>query len=646
MDPASLAISVVTLSSVFQTCLAAYGCVTDALAIGDTALGLEIRFRVEAMRIRLWGESQGLGFVTDPSRARRNPSMDIREIRRLILDILGRIVQLLEKHMYVTKKYNLEQSKHAGNEDGNSTLSLPDILSAKDRLDQRIGDLKKRNNILAKFRWSLHDKTALQGLLAELTALNDGLEHLLPRKEALILSRGLAGEILSTMPALPQVDEHSFGLDNSKTARIVQLRQQNRTSIAEEQPSRLDFASSIPTPFNDTATATPKDAWEIPITSFRDFREPRLKDILSHDDDYIDERRRIVDAPDVRSIYYYTRSNSTEPQQGEHVLVEWRSQWAESKDSKITPQALAERRKHLANLLHRTSVVDPEFRVLNCLGYTLASGRLPDGGQHPIVGFVYELPIQSTDTKPHAPASLREILGAAFKSENPRVPDLDDRFQLAQKLSLALYQLHCAGWIHRKISSHNILYFQDPESKDFDVTKFYICGWQYARPDHHIKATNSEKVGITEGSRAGELGDLAMYVHPDRLLGAQKDMPRFRKSYDIYSFGVVMIEIAFWEPALVFADHKDRTKMESFQVYKSRPHQGWRETLVKATENEIGAEMGSSYRTAVLNCLNGLRSSNQEDKDLAPDDMNSLEPGIEKEFFWEVVEELRRSTLS
>ena len=86
--------------------------------------------------------------------------------------------------------------------------------------------------------------------------------------------------------------------------------------------------------------------------------------------------------------------------------------------------------------------------------------------------------------------------------------------------------------------------------------------------------------------------------------------------------------------------------MESFQVYKSRPHQGWRETLVKATENEIGAEMGSSYRTAVLNCLNGLRSSNQEDKDLAPDDMNSLEPGIEKEFFWEVVEELRRSTLS
>ena len=640
MDPVSFTITLASLSSIFQTCLAAYDCLADALAMGDTALGLEIRFRIETMRMRLWGESQGFSSVTNKPRARTADLMEVPEIRRLVLDILGRMIQLLEKHIQATKKGGSDEPTLALDPRHHPAFSLSDVLKAKTRLDQRIANITKRNSFFAKIRWALKDKATLEGLVTELTYLNDGLDHLLPRNEAANLSQGLAGEILSSIPTLTDFTDPSFVWNNSKTSKILEIRRQNGTSRAEHlSSSSVDSSDVLSTPFNHSLEA--ERSWEIPIGCFKDFKEPYIKDVLVHETP-TSRVGTTVDVPDKRSIYYYT----PEGKSGEHVLVEWRSQNAESRYSSIKPAALAKRRDHLAALLYRTCATDTDFHVLNCLGYTLATGRLPEGEKHPIVGFVYQLPVDTPDCKPTPPISLRDIVGTAFESQNPNVPDLEDRLLLAQKLALALYQLQCAGWIHRKLSSYNILYFQDYKSESFDVTKFYICGWQYSRPDHHVDpapdAHQANHHMVSEQSTIRSLGDMDMYVHPDRLEN-ERFMPRFRKSYDIYSFGVIMVEIAFWEPVLAFADPKSRNAMKLFEpdIDIVRPS---RSSLVKATEDEMGAEMGRRYRTAVLNCLKGLRSSNGHSVDLAPDDMNALEPGIEKEFFWHVVEELRCAT--
>ncbi|KAJ0415340.1 prion-inhibition and propagation-domain-containing protein [Aspergillus carlsbadensis] len=647
MEPVSVAISVASLASVFQTCIAAYNGLTAAIAIGDTALSLEIRFRVEGMRLNLWGKSRGLTNALNGDR-RVNSLLEIREMRRLILDILGRIAQLLEKHIQVSQKYRALADPHMSEEvDDSSSLTLPKVMAAKGRLDDRIADVSKRTSIGAKIRWALQDKNDLTALLSELTALNDGLERLLPEAQARALSQSLAAEILSNTPTLPQISEGSFGVHNRRAATIIQLRQQNKTSLAEPpQSTASQYLNNFSTPAAANEQTGDKDRraegdWVIPVTSFRGFVQPRLHDLQGGIDG-------VLEGPNVRTVEYYVPNTSE--LRGQNVLVEWRSQHAESKNSSITPEALSQRHEHLVRLLHRTSMTSPDFRVLNCLGYTYATGRLPDGKEHPVVGFVYEMPSLEGESSAGSPTSLREILGEAYQSQEPKVPDLNDRFALAYNLSLALYQLHCAGWIHRKISSHNILYFKSPHTGTFDVTKPYVSGWQYARPDHHVappKPGGNQVNFVSEVSGAGRitgLGDLAMYIHPDRL-ESKKGIPRFRKGYDIYSFGVLLIEIAFWEPILVFADPSDRELMRSFKQYESVKQSEWVLKFTKAAHNEIGSEMGARYKCAVLTCLKGLDSSNKVDDDnLDLKDMNGLEPGIEKEFFWRIVEELRRYT--
>ncbi|OQE34327.1 hypothetical protein PENCOP_c022G01044 [Penicillium coprophilum] len=645
MEPVSLAISVASLGSVFQTCIAAFNCLTDAMRIGSTALSLEIRFRVEAMRLNLWGKSRGLTNALNGG-PRGNDLLEIGEMRRLILDILGRIAQLLEKHVQVTQKYRALADPQASEDVADSSsLSLPKVMAAKAKLDSRIADVSQRTSIGAKIRWALQDKNELTALLAELTALNDGLERLLPEAQARALSQSLAGEILSNAPTLPQISESSFGAHNHQAARIIWLRQQNKTSIAEPSASSAALSlSGISTPVTSNKTIGKNGGevdgdWVIPVTSFKDFIELRLKDLRV-------QNGNVLEVPNVRTVQYYIPNGSD--QRGQYVLVEWRSQQAESENSCITPKALSERHKHLVRLLHRTSITSTDFRVLRCLGYTHATGRLPDGQQHPVVGFVYQMPSLKGGAAAGIPVTLREILGSAYESQEPIAPDLNDRFALAYNLSLALYQLHCAGWIHRKISSHNILYFKDPDGGTFDVTKPFVGGWQYARPDHHVDANPDQKgpVGISEMAGAGRvsgLGDSAMYIHPDRLEEA-KGIPRFRKSYDIYSFGVILMEIAFWEPILVFAAPDDRKKMGSSEQYGTINYSQLSPALIKATENEIGSEMGARYRSVVLTCLKGLDSTKKLDHEMDLEDMNGLEPGIEKEFFWRIVEELRQHT--
>lgn len=254
----------------------------------------------------------------------------------------------------------------------------------------------------------------------------------------------------------------------------------------------------------------------------------------------------------------------------------------------------------------------------------------------------------------------RPIIEEAYHSEETQIPTLDDRYRLAYVLATALYQLHCAGWIHRKISSYNILFFPDPSSGVLDFTKPFICGWQYARPDHWTKTSEatqllSEKADARRGENifgrgAFGLGDLEMYIHPDRL-DYENGVPLFRRSYDIYSLGVILAEIAFWEPIMVLCDPEEREKMARFEAYSSPLRLSWSKTVIDVVKKELGSEMGTVYQNAVRFCLEGRKGFNEkqrvgyeeiDQKDQAKQDVGQLEPGIEKEFFWMVVEELGR----
>ncbi|PYH98529.1 hypothetical protein BO71DRAFT_395126 [Aspergillus ellipticus CBS 707.79] len=404
--------------------------------------------------------------------------------------------------------------------------------------------------------------------------MNNRLERLLLRHEAFLLSEGLMAEILSSTLELPDVKEDSFGSHHYKVGKVIRLHQRNEAlqrnemDLVQSVDSREPCGSNVLTTFDvDQPFIAGRGVDSvISISSLRGFKEP----VLPYNGE-VPCCGMGLEVPDVRSVFYYTPEAGLP---GEYVLVEWRSQTTECQHSRIPDEGRTECRQRLVSLLHETSVADADFRILNCMGYILANGRLLNSIEHPAVGFVYQFPTKTAGSA--IPITLREISDTALQSPEPDVPDLDDRSLLAQRLSLALYQLHCAGLLHHKISSHSIFYFHDPESGAYDISKPYIGGWRYTPPDHHFQARQLEHSQdnheVTETVYSNSLGDTAIYVHPDRLTTTA---PRFRKSYDVYSLGVVLIEIAMWKPArswrILFVTMK-WTCLKSTNLDGGQPH--------------------------------------------------------------------------
>ena len=94
--------------------------------------------------------------------------------------------------------------------------------------------------------------------------------------------------------------------------------------------------------------------------------------------------------------------------------------------------------------------------------------------------------------------------------------------------------LHSVNWLHKGLRSHNILFFNPPNSTPkYDSP--IISGFAYARPDLPEEKTD----------RPPHPSKDDIYRHPAVLRGAA---PRSQKSHDIYSLGVVLVEIAYWQP--------------------------------------------------------------------------------------------------
>ena len=146
---------------------------------------------------------------------------------------------------------------------------------------------------------------------------------------------------------------------------------------------------------------------------------------------------------------------------------------------------------------------------------------------------------------------------------------------------------------------------------------------------HEIRGKTSDSGYFTEAP-GGYLP--FVYVYPARLRNdGFTGVPRFRKNYDLYNLGVVLLEIAFWEPILAFTSPKDRKEIESF-VVRVNESTAWRRAMHAAAEQELGPEMGAPYRDAVLFCIKGPRLKDRDKEGIEADDLKNMDLGVERDF--------------
>ncbi|CAH0022436.1 unnamed protein product [Clonostachys rhizophaga] len=175
----------------------------------------------------------------------------------------------------------------------------------------------------------------------------------------------------------------------------------------------------------------------------------------------------------------------------------------------------------LARLL---SIALPEdFRSPHCQGYI----KLLDKDSQP----VFKLALKAPD-EIHPPVtifSLRDLLSGV------PMPSLSRRAALSLTLATSLGKFHDVGWLHKGLRSQNILFFSS-NLKTVDLNQPYITGFELSRPNEMSELTDKARFEP----------EVDMYRHP--LVQGGENAGAYGKSFDLYSLGIVFLEIAYWSP--------------------------------------------------------------------------------------------------
>ncbi|KAK0644332.1 hypothetical protein B0T16DRAFT_392701 [Cercophora newfieldiana] len=228
----------------------------------------------------------------------------------------------------------------------------------------------------------------------------------------------------------------------------------------------------------------------------------------------------------------------------------------------------------LARVLAKHS--KPEtLRTLNCVGCY----QIPTGGSSKRVCFAFEPPAgPSTE-----PISLQDLIDGSQSYREGRFL-LGDQFAFAQGLASSVYQLLFADWPHKGIRSNSVYFFK-PRSAErgwrADPKTFFLMGYQLAMIDtiHSFVEIDLD----IEHQR---------YVDP-RL--CQRKKITYEPQHDIYSLGIVLIEIALWKTARQLAKALGNFSGDSLAAFQISVM----DVLVPKVEEKVG----EVYADAVRFCL-------------------------------------------
>jgi serine/threonine protein kinase len=281
------------------------------------------------------------------------------------------------------------------------------------------------------------------------------------------------------------------------------------------------------------------------------------------------------------------------------ILVEYKQTGnfpRHSKEEAAVREREEERRyaPQLASLLASSSNDFADQRILGTLPF---KGYARDATEHNSrYVFAFEYPKGSLTLKP---LSLHYLIGS---SNGKYRLSLSDRFHVAKMIARCLGTLHSDGWLHKSIRSNAIkFFFHDVENTPkLDTSTPYLTEFGFSRPVGAFSA------GI-ESSIAVDLA-LDVYRHPHRF-GEPSDI--FNMVHDVYSLGVVLLEIGVWKTAKQLYDEFVQAK---FNGSGKPTGQDVRKAFVDVARQELEHRMGSAYMDAVVLCLDGKQLLPQLDK--------------------------------
>jgi hypothetical protein len=185
---------------------------------------------------------------------------------------------------------------------------------------------------------------------------------------------------------------------------------------------------------------------------------------------------------------------------------------------------------------HQALPVVSHTGSLRLIGYTIDTSN----ARH---GFVYEVPFSGDDNdiddKSVSLSTLRAIIPSKRDDSDQPSPDLEDRFRLAFNILLSMLQWSIRGLRHENLNSSNIVILLDQRLGQHSSVKSELAMFDIRRPFLLHSPPPAETLNRTKGLSA------SIYRHANDNNSHGPGRPWV---FDIYSFGLILLEIGLWTP--------------------------------------------------------------------------------------------------
>jgi Prion-inhibition and propagation len=470
-----------------------------------------------------------------------------------------------------------------GDKDGLSRYGLQEITRMEPtevsiirreskRQQNLVKRLQKSSSLLHKARWRLEDQSKFAELVQQLTRLIDTLYETLTVPRGPSLDDAIAAQTIADEPEGARGFQRDAGLADLEQRK----RAMNSAWIREESESF-------------TARAQPTAPSPLLILDAQQLEFPNHASIPNA-------------APHLRSWARQRRSNPFSTQ--DFLVVEWR--WYDPQRGREAVRAVLQRRIEALVAMLKEKPRSDSFRILDCIGYF-------EDNSDTRFGITFRLPNDYDPRRDPAPMSLSETM----TKHSTNIPYLGERFRLAYILAQSVHAMLAIGWLHKGISPHNILFFRKhpgPSTGPISLETPYFTGFALSRRDDPAE----------DSSRTAAAREMAIYRHPDVAGLDGGPIARYRAIYDIYSLGIILLEIGAWRSISTFAPRSSISSLE------------FRTLLLDRVVPSLGAAMGERYMIAVRKCLEG---SFERLEEFGQNDFNSADywDNVRQGLLWEVV---------
>lgn len=587
---------------------------------------------MEQQRLYAWSETSGLLDLDANNRDKVLNSNIFNLHRQTVLDLLVQVQCLFDEFTQYQRRHNnltpvRDDDGILGSPEKDAKLAnFPMSPKKRDFIRKAMSGLKAKSaGSLTRFRWVSFDKDGFERLLDKFSALNDNMTN--------ILDHSLQVEIRNTVQ------------DTNRGVLLLHHKIADLSHLVLALKSQLDAGTPVgPSPMSRLEREANADALRqlAKLAKFKAFNEtidpkseaPALIDEAAaaflelarpgHQRNLFVPRYLIELDSDVDEAETPRCEATMKTAEGrKQVWIEWKDyDDAGSQPGSLSKADIIERVRKLAALLNHSP--KPEaFRTPHCLGFfDKADADVPEDDVDILdrrLGLIFERPVDDALDPKMPLVSLRELL----QDHSVRKPRVTERIKLAHAISNCLLYLHAVHWLHKGLRSHNVLFFRT-RGGGVDFRRPFLSGFDFSRPGGSDEMTDAP----------GDDAEHDLYRHPRAQSNRRRNRERSKKSFDIYSLGVIFVELAHWRPV-------DAVLKIEMRRARGRPDvvRRVREALL-AEERvaAVGAELGEKFEEATRKCLAGGEELGlRDDEDETADE---VEERLSVRFYEDVVKRL------